>query len=135
MTELYGGGCGCKAITPYDGNEYLAQVIDSDKVRGAGFVTDGRFTDAISTFSAFNRMNPTREKAIRGGFAMMPSGENKVAEVVVSSISSDAENKEVEQSDDAMSTTFLSELGQKPGKEHLTDAEKCRWKECEWQRL
>eukprot|EP00571_Detonula_confervacea_P001949 CAMPEP_0172320422 /NCGR_PEP_ID=MMETSP1058-20130122/40545_1 /TAXON_ID=83371 /ORGANISM="Detonula confervacea, Strain CCMP 353" /LENGTH=405 /DNA_ID=CAMNT_0013035691 /DNA_START=6 /DNA_END=1220 /DNA_ORIENTATION=+ len=120
ITELYGGGCGCKAITPYDGNEYIAQVINNDsdrEVKGAGFVTDVRYMDAIQSFSAFNRMNPTREKAIHG---FMPS-KGQGASVV----SSDADNKE-EQSE-IMLTSFLSELRGQPGNEHLTGDEKIQW--------
>ena len=136
ITELYGGGCGCKAITPYDGNEYVAQVIknnDSNKeVTGAGFVSDVRCMDAIQSFSAFNRMNPTREKAIHGFMPLV--GQGTRASVSASTVSSDADNKE-EQSSDIMLTSFLSDLRGQPGNEHLTGDEKIQWKLCEWQRL
>lgn len=120
ITELYGGGCGCKIITPYDGTEYIEQVVASGKVEGAAFVADQRFMDAIQTFSAFNRMNPLRKQAIRG----IVSSNGKV--------SCNAENKGEEQSD---ILAFLSDLRDQPANERLTDCEKITWKECEWQRL
>eukprot|EP00578_Thalassiosira_sp_NH16_P017698 CAMPEP_0181125136 /NCGR_PEP_ID=MMETSP1071-20121207/26873_1 /TAXON_ID=35127 /ORGANISM="Thalassiosira sp., Strain NH16" /LENGTH=503 /DNA_ID=CAMNT_0023210527 /DNA_START=93 /DNA_END=1601 /DNA_ORIENTATION=- len=141
IAEEYAGGCGCKAITPYDGNEYLARIIANDnrvkgeaglvtdwrymdaihvssKISGGGFVTDGRYTDVIHVFSTFNRKNLTREQAIRG---MTPSKERGGG---VSS--SEGDNNE-EQGGGDIASTFLSELRGKPSDERLTDDEKCRW--------
>jgi len=109
---------GChRFFDPNDGKEYIARVVESNSVERAGFVTDERFLDAIKTFTAFNRINPTREQAIRG---MMGSNKQEIS------------NGEGENCEPSNASKFLSDLCQKPADERLTQEEKCSWKEVEW---
>ena len=120
-------GYGCKVIKASDGTEYVARVVANTEVE-EGTVTDQRLLDAIQTFSAFNRLNPTREQAIRG---IMSSNKH---------IQDDASDKEGGGNTNAQNyqkhvSTFLSELCSRPANEKLTDEEKRTWKDCEWERL
>ena len=113
---------GChRFVDPNDGKEYIARVVESSSVKRAGFVTDERFLDAIKTFTAFNRINPTREQAIRG---MMGSNKQEIS-------NGESEGK----INGSNASKFLSDLCQKPADERLTREEKCVWKEVEWEIL
>ena len=115
---------GChRFIDPNDGKEYIARVVESNSVERAGFVTDERFLDAIKTFTAFNRINPTREQAIRG---MMGSNKQEI---------SSGENDGKITCEPSKASKFLSDLSRKPADERLTQEEKCSWKEVEWEML
>mmetsp|Transcript_18994 Transcript_18994/g.40052 ORF Transcript_18994/g.40052 Transcript_18994/m.40052 type:complete len:594 (-) Transcript_18994:142-1923(-) len=120
-------GYGCKVAKANDGTEYVARVVASIREERDGLVTDHRFLDAIATFVAFNRINPTREQAIRG---MMSS--NKHVQVESADGSGDEASGNRNQTE---ASVFLSELCNKPANEKLTDDEKRRWKDCEWKRL
>ena len=113
-------GYGCKVIKAIDGTEYVARVVAQDEEE-EGLVTDQRLLDAIQTFVAFNRIDPTREQAVRG---IMSS--NK--------ISQDDTPKEGGEKQ-TMVAKFLSDLSSKPATEKLLDDEKRKWKDCEWERL
>eukprot|EP00571_Detonula_confervacea_P000519 CAMPEP_0172316796 /NCGR_PEP_ID=MMETSP1058-20130122/29536_1 /TAXON_ID=83371 /ORGANISM="Detonula confervacea, Strain CCMP 353" /LENGTH=615 /DNA_ID=CAMNT_0013031205 /DNA_START=141 /DNA_END=1988 /DNA_ORIENTATION=+ len=112
-------GYGCKVVKGSDGTEYVARVVAPNTEDEEGLVTDQRLLDAIQTFVAFNRINPTREQAIRG---IMSSNKQ---------IQDDATGKD----GDGNISKFLSELCNQPANEHLTDEEKEAWKDCEWERL
>lgn len=120
-------GYGCKVIKAKDGTEYVAKVVAPLTEEDEGLVTDQRLLDAIQTYAAFNRINPTREQVIRGFTdAKKPS-----------SLSDNAttEGKGEKEKKQSMATKFLSELGSQPANEYLTDDEKQTWKNCEWDRL
>lgn len=124
-------GYGCKVVKMSDGKEYVARVDTSTPEERGGYVTDQRLIDAVVTFSAFNKINPTREQAIRG--LMLRNKRAKVATEKASQESGVTNaNKE---EDDTMVSSFLSHLSSLPSTEHLTDEEKRKWKECEWERL
>lgn len=124
-------GYGCKVVKMSDGKEYVARVDTSTAEEREGYVTDMRLLDAITTFSAFNKINPTREQAIRG--LMLRNRRAKVATAKASQESGVTNaNKEEEQT---MVSSFLSHLCTLPSTEKLTDEEKRRWKDCEWERL
>ena len=111
-------GYGCKVVKASDGTEYVARVVQSTE-EDEGLVTDHRLLDAIQTFVAFNRINPTREQAVRGIMAS-----NKISQ-------DDTEKKEGQSN----VAKFLSELSSQPANEELTCGEKRKWKDCEWDRL
>ena len=113
-------GYGCKVIKASDGTEYVARVVAPTSEEDEGLVTDQRLLDAIQTFVAFNRIDPTREQAVRG---IMTS--NK--------ISQDDTKKEQQVTNNV--TKFLAELSSLPAHEKLSDEEKRKWKDCEWERL
>mmetsp|Transcript_19959 Transcript_19959/g.40891 ORF Transcript_19959/g.40891 Transcript_19959/m.40891 type:complete len:607 (-) Transcript_19959:10-1830(-) len=125
---------------------YGCRVIESDEPMGEeGCVTNQRLLDVIQKFSAFNRINPTREQAIRGlmkAASTKKSSTSSVSPTSKSSSPSDSGNssqsyqKTSEQSEDQHQqkvSKFLSELCVKPGSEHLTNEEKRSWKDCEWE--
>ena len=103
-------GYGCKVIKVKDGTEYVATAVAQRGEDDERLVTDQRWLDAIQTFVAFNRIDPTREKAIRGFVTRRQQNHTRVSE-------------------------FISELSGKPPKEKLSDEEKETWKNCEWERL
>lgn len=114
-------GYGCKVVVVSDGTEYVASGDEE------GVVTDQRLLDAIQTFVALNRINPTREQAIRG---MMASNKHIQGDVVDNKRDdTDGHNHQSNVS------KFLSELCKQPANEYLTDKEKLEWKDCEWERL
>ena len=113
-------GYGCKVVKASDGTEYVARVVQRTE-EDEGLVTDHRLLDAIQTFVAFNRINPTREQAVRG---IMTS--NKISQ-------DDTEKKEDQKQSNV--AKFLSELSSQPANEELTCEEKRKWKDCEWDRL
>jgi len=94
----------------------------------AGYVTDSRLIDAIKTFTAFNRIDPTREQVIRG----LSSNANAQDAFVGSKLYGSTKN---ESQHHTIVSTFLSDLCNKPSNEKLTNDEKRKWKECEWERL
>ncbi len=107
---------GCRVVTASDGTEYVASVVASNPEEKVGYATDQRLFDAIKTFAAFNRINPTREQAIRGLSSSNANGQGTfVGSTIVSA--------------------FLTDLCNQPPNEKLTDGEKRKWKECEWERL
>jgi hypothetical protein len=103
-------GYGCKVVKAKDGTEYVATALIPRGDVNEGIVTDQRMLDAIQTFVAFNRIDPTREQAIRGFVTRGQQDKKNVA-------------------------GFISKLGSKPPKEKLSDEEKTCWKNCEWERL
>ena len=113
-------GYGCKVVKASDGTEYVARVVKSAE-EDEGLVTDQRLLDAIQTFVAFNRINPTREQAVCG---IMTS--NKISQ-------DDTEKKEDQKQSNV--AKFLSELSKQPPNDELTCEEKRKWKDCEWDRL
>lgn len=118
---------GCRVITSSEGTEYVAKVVASDPEDMAGYVTDSRLIDAIKTFTAFNRIDPTREQVIRG-----LSSSNAQDAFVGSNLNCSTKN---ESQHHTIVSTFLSDLCNKPSNEKLTNDEKRKWKECEWERL
>ncbi|KAL7553635.1 hypothetical protein ACHAWF_016940 [Thalassiosira exigua] len=116
-------GYGCKVVKASDGTEYVARVVAPNYDDNKGLVTDQRWLDAIQTFVAFNRINPTREQAIRG----MMTSNKQVQEGSTESIN--------EQQQQTNTSKLLAELCNLPANEHLTNAEKRTWKDCEWGRL
>ncbi len=118
-----------KVIKASDGTEYVARVVaPPDTEEEKGLVTDQRLLDAIQTFVAFNRINPTREQAIRGIMSSNKQSQNDTPKKETG----DNTNEEQHQSH---ISNFLSELSNKPGSEKLSDEEKEGWKDCEWERL
>ena len=113
---------GCRVVTSSDGTEYVAKVVSTDPEDRAGYVTDSRLIDAIKTFATFNRIDPTREQVIRG-----LSSSNANSQVDESTKNESRHHKIV--------SSFLSDLCNKPSNENLTNDEKRKWKECEWERL
>jgi len=113
-------GYGCKVVKASDGTEYVARVVKNTE-EDEGLVTDHRLLDAIQTFVAFNRINPTREQAVRGIMAS-----NKISQ-------DDTEKKEDQKQSNV--AKFLSDLSNQPPNEELTCEEKRKWKDCEWDRL
>lgn len=109
---------GCRVVTANDGT-----VVTNPEER-VGDVTDQRLIEAIKTFAAFNRINPTREQAIRG---LSSSSVNAQAKLNSSTKNEKQHHKIV--------STFLSDLCNQPPNETLTNCEKRKWKECEWERL
>ncbi|MFN5999114.1 MAG: hypothetical protein ACK47Z_18620 [Paracoccaceae bacterium] len=103
-------GYGCKIIKSKDGTEYVATAVAPRGEDDEGLVTDQRLLDAIQTFVAFNRIDPTREQAIRGFVTRGQQNQIRVSE-------------------------FISELSSMLPKEKLSDSEKKTWKNCEWERL
>jgi hypothetical protein len=103
-------GYGCKVIKVKDGTEYVATAVAQRGEDDEELVTDQRLLDAIQTFVAFNRINPTREQAIRGLMTRRQQNQKSVSE-------------------------FISELSGKPQKGKLSDEEKKTWKNCEWEIL
>lgn len=139
-------GYGCKVVKTNDGKEYIARIDMSSQEEKLGYVTDQRLLDAITTFSAFNRINPTREQAIRGLVfrtrkvkpppppKATPNGNND------GSGSSDSDNTtkndcNSEKEHETTVSKFLSDLCTRPSTERLTVEEKRKWKDCEWDRL
>lgn len=120
---------GCKVVTATDGTEYVAKAVASNPEEKAGYVTDQRLIDAIKTFAAFNRINPTREQAIRG---LSSSNANGQGAFVGSKLNGSTKN---ERQHHTIVSIFLSDLCNQPPNEKLTDDEKRKWKECEWERL
>jgi len=120
-------GYGCKVIKAKDGTEYVARVVAPLTEEYQGLVTDQRLLDAIQTYAAFNRINPTREQIIRG-FTDSKKPNSQV-EAATKEGEGDEEKKQ------SMVAKFLSELGSQPASETLTDDEKQTWKDCEWDRL
>jgi hypothetical protein len=120
-------GYGCKVIKARDGTEYVARVVAPLTEEYEGLVTDQRLLDAIQTYAAFNRINPTREQIIRG-FTDSKKPNSQV-EAATKEGEGDEEKKQ------SMVAKFLSELGSQPASETLTDDEKQTWKDCEWDRL
>lgn len=120
---------GCRVITSSEGTEYVAKVVASDPDDMAGYVTDSRLIDAIKTFTAFNRIDPTREQVIRG---LSSSNANAQDAFVGSKLYGSTKN---ESQHHTIVSTFLSDLCNKPSNEKLTNDEKRKWKECEWERL
>ncbi|KAL7468026.1 hypothetical protein ACHAXS_008262 [Conticribra weissflogii] len=123
---------------------YGCRVVESGEPMGKeGCVTNQRLLDVIQKFSAFNRINPTREQAIRGLMKAASTKKSSTSSVSPKSSSrSDSGDgslshlKTSEQSEDQHQqkvSKFLSELCVKPGSEHLTTEEKKRWKDCEWE--
>lgn len=113
-------GYGCKVVKGSDGTEYVAKVVASIADERDGRVTDHRFLDAIQTFVAFNRIDPTREQVIRG---------------MMASSSGEEGNGASEKQHQTHVSKFLSKLCDKPANERLTEEEKRIWKDCEWKRL
>eukprot|EP00984_Skeletonema_dohrnii_P015632 scaffold6778_cov97-Skeletonema_dohrnii-CCMP3373.AAC.8 len=120
---------GCRVVTATDGTEYVAKVVASDPQDKAGYVTDSRLIDAIKTYTTFNRIDPTREQVIRG---LSSSSVNGQGALVGSKLDGSTKN---ERQHRTIVSTFLSDLCHKPSNEKLTDDEKRKWKECEWERL
>ena len=120
---------GCRVVTSSDGTEYAAKVVANDPQEKAGCVTDSRLLDAIKTFATFNRINPTREQAIRG---LSSSNSNSQDTFVGSELDGSTKN---ERQHHSIVSSFLSDLCNKPSDDKLTDDEKRIWKECEWERL
>lgn len=122
---------GCKVIKMSDGKEYVARVDTSTAEERGGYVTDQRLLDAIATFSAFNKINPTREQAISG-----LNLRNRRAKAASSKAQQDSGFTNAnEEEEDTMITSFISQLRSLPLAEQLTDEERSRWKDCEWERL
>ena len=122
---------GCKVIKMSDGKEYVARVDTSTAEERGGYVTDQRLLDAIATFSAFNKINPTREQAISGLTLRNKRANRAKAEAQRDSGFTNANEEE----EDTVMTSFISQLSSQPLAEQLTDEEKSRWKDCEWQSL
>lgn len=120
---------GCRVVTASDGTEYVASVVASNPEEKVGYATDARLFDAIKTFAAFNRINPTREQAIRG---LSSSNANGQGAFVGSDLNGSTRN---ERQHHTIVSTFLTDLCNQPPNEKLTDGEKRKWKECEWERL
>eukprot|EP00985_Skeletonema_marinoi_P005625 scaffold2441_cov102-Skeletonema_marinoi.AAC.3 len=120
---------GCKVVTATDDTEYVTKVVESDPQDKAGYVTDSRLIDAIKTYTTFNRIDPTREQVIRG---LSSSSANGQGALVGSKLDGSTKN---ERQHRTIVSTFLSDLCHKPSNEKLTDDEKRKWKECEWERL
>lgn len=118
-------GYGCKVIKATDGTEYIARVVAPIAEEEEGTVTDQRLLDTIQTFVAFNRINPTREQAIRG---IMSS--NRQSQDAAPKKTNDSEQRS-----QSIFSAFISELGTKPPNDKLTEEEKRSWKDCEWKRL
>lgn len=116
-------GYGSKVVKGPDGTEYVARVVATSTEEDRGVVTDQRLLDAIQTFVAFNRIDPTREQAIRG---IMSSDKQHVQD--------DGADAKGEGTRTNISG-FLSELSNLPAHEKLTGREKQTWKTCEWERL
>ena len=119
-------GYGCKVIKARDGTEYIARVVAPKEDKG--LVTDQRLLDAIQTYAAFNRINPTREQVVRSFTDSKKPGSHD--DVTTSEGNDSGEGKK-----HTIVSKFLSELGSRPANETLTDAEKQTWKDCEWDRL
>ena len=119
LTTLDVHGCGSRSagqqvlVTASNGTKYVARVVAPVVGEGRGVVTDQRFLDAVQTFVAFNRINPTREQVIRGLMSSNRSAPDKADR----------------------NANFLSELSSKPANERVTDEEKQKWKDCEWKSL
>ena len=124
-------GYGCKVVKMSDGKEYVARVDTSTPEEKVGYVTDQRLLDAITTFSAFNKIDPTREQAIRG---LMLRDKRAKAATAKTSQESGVTNANKEE-EETMVSSFLSHLCAFSSTEKLTDEEKRRWKDCEWERL
>lgn len=124
-------GYGCKVVKMSDGKEYVARVDTSAPEEREGYVTDQRLLDAITTFSTFNKINPTREQAIRG---LMLRNKRAKAATAKASQESGVTNANTEE-EETMVTSFLSHLEALPPTAHLTDEEKRIWKDCEWEML
>jgi hypothetical protein len=120
---------GCRVVTAPDGTEYVAKVVATNPEEKAGYVTDQRLIDAIKTFAAFNRIDPTREQAIRG---LSSSNVNNQGAFVGSKLNGSTKN---ERQHHTIVSKFLSDLCNQPPNEKLTNDEKRKWKECEWERL
>ncbi len=120
---------GCRVVTSSEGTEYVAKVVASDPDDMVGYVTDSRLIDSIKTFTTFNRIDPTREQVIRG---LSSSSANGQGAFVGSKLDSSTKN---ESQHHTIVSTFLSDLCNKPSNEKLTNDEKRKWKECEWERL
>jgi hypothetical protein len=120
---------GCRVVTATDGTEYVAKVVATNPEEKAGYVTDQRLIDAIKTFAAFNRIDPTREQAIRG---LSSSNANGQGAFVGSKLKASTKN---ERQHHTIVSKFLSDLCNQPPHEKLTNDEKRKWKECEWERL
>jgi hypothetical protein len=120
---------GCRVVTATDGTEYVAKVVATNPEEKAGYVTDQRLIDAIKTFAAFNRIDPTREQAIRG---LSSSNANGQGAFVGSTLKASTKN---ERQHHTIVSKFLSDLCNQPPHEKLTNDEKRKWKECEWERL
>ncbi len=119
-------GYGCKIVKARDGTEYVARVVAPLMEEDEGLVTDERLLDAIQTYAAFNRINPTRGQVVRGFTnSTTPSNQGDVG----------TEKGSGDEQIQTIVTKFLSELGSRPTNETLTDAEKQSWKDCEWDRL
>ena len=118
-------------------------------------VTNQRLLDTIQKFAAFNRINPTREQAIRG---LMKAASRKnsassistahpassssnpndsiISETSDSGPSSPGRNSErSEEMHQKKVSQFLSELCVRPGNQRLTTDEKRKWKDCEWEQF
>ena len=121
-----------KVVKMSDGKEYVARVDTSTEEKRVGYVTDMRLVDAIATFSAFNKIDPTREQAIKG--FMLRNSRMKAA-VAKAAEESGVTNANIDEDKDTMVSSFLSHLCNLPSTDKLTDEEKKRWKECEWERL
>ncbi|KAL3799265.1 hypothetical protein HJC23_012990 [Cyclotella cryptica] len=128
---------GCKIVKINDGKEYVARIDNSSAEEKMGYVTDQRLLDAITTFSAFNKINPTREQAIRGLTLRNRRIKAASAKVAGGDTTEDTntDNTEQEQEQETMVSQFLSDLRALPSTERLTPEEKRRWKDCEWERL
>ena len=120
---------GCRVVTASDGTEYVASVVASNPEEKVGYATDQRLFDAIKVFAAFNRINPTREQAIRGLSSSNANGQGKF---IGSDLNGSTKN---ERQHHTIVSAFLTDLCNQPPNEKLTDAEKRKWKECEWERL
>jgi len=121
-----------------DGKEYVARIDTSSAEEKMGYVTDQRLLDAITTFAAFNKINPTREQAIRGLILR-----NRRIQAAAASRVADGDNPEdvntnnteQQEEEETMVSRFLADLTALPSTERLTPEEKRRWKDCEWERL
>ena len=116
-------GYGEKIVTASDGTEYVARVVSPIAEEDLGAVTDQRYLDAIQTFVAFNRIDPTREQIIRG---IMASDKHACTET---------DRDDTDQQPQTSESKFILELSKKPPNEHATDGEKQMWKDFKWKTL
>ena len=116
-----------------DGAAALAQTLREHHrlatadVHGCTGASDGRLLDAVRSFAAFNRRDPTRGRIARDLAAA--AGEDGTTS-----------RKEDEETPAAFQrraevAEFLAALGREPAQERATAAEKEAWKAIEWKRL
>lgn len=120
-----GSSMGCDVMEEYGCKvmKVVAPLTEEDEE----LVTDQRLLDAIQTYVAFNRINPTREQVIKGIMdSKKPSQDDDPTKA-----DSNADNSQSQ----AITSKLLSGLRSNSANERLTDEEKQAWKDYEWDRL